>query len=305
MREEYLKEITTVQSGPLELDCNWLSKEANLEDLKELVDSIMLAVILGDNLAYNYTIHTVLINPFIGCILPSLMQKSLEFLSFEYTEECLERLLPFLKCIAYNFHTRDVTNIEINFHLCNVFMCLLLGSIDIASNMVYVRTYQKRNELLIKAEPVDEMDTDEVQNNDWNNEVEEEMAPKFVINPVAIKQELKSNDFEYIRKKIKVETDFYDTDFQDYDPNKVIKPEPTSYPDDTENLYEDFQIDYPNEIYSPFETNMCEDRFVDEVCAVIGHLASQWGYVEHEMIFLLSRRLEIFFYSITSWSMAG
>lgn len=42
-------------------------------------------------------------------------------------------------------------------------------------------------------------------------------------------------------------------------------------------------------------TLMCDDQSIETVCAVIGSLAAHWGYFERESVYLISKRLEIFF----------
>ncbi len=47
--------------------------------------------------------------------------------------------------------------------------------------------------------------------------------------------------------------------------------------------------------YSSLLTRMCDDRFVDDLCSLVGNMASNWGYFESEIIFILTKRLEIYF----------
>lgn len=49
------------------------------------------------------------------------------------------------------------------------------------------------------------------------------------------------------------------------------------------------------EQFSPMTTLICDDQSIETVCTVIGSLASHWGYFERESIYLISKRLEIFF----------
>lgn len=53
------------------------------------------------------------------------------------------------------------------------------------------------------------------------------------------------------------------------------------------------------EQFSPITTLLCDDQSIERVCAVIGSLASHWGYFERESIYLISKRLEIFFQDAT------
>lgn len=57
--------------------------------------------------------------------------------------------------------------------------------------------------------------------------------------------------------------------------------------------------------YSSISTAMCADRFVDDLCFMIGSAADNWGYLEGEIIFLISQRLKVFFRTITEWTKKG
>lgn len=47
--------------------------------------------------------------------------------------------------------------------------------------------------------------------------------------------------------------------------------------------------------FSPHTTIMCTDNYVDNVCTLIASMASKWEYFESEIIYLITKRLEIFF----------
>lgn len=55
-------------------------------------------------------------------------------------------------------------------------------------------------------------------------------------------------------------------------------------------------VDVPGK-YSSLLTRMCDDRFVDDLCSLVGSMASNWGYFESEIIFILTKRLEVYFNS--------
>lgn len=86
------------------------------------------------------------------------------------------------------------------------------------------------------------------------------------------------------REPVTFEEDF---NFQ----NNVSVEEPTVHTK-KENGDSDVSI---VEQFSPMTTLMCDDQSIETVCAVIGSLASHWGYFERESIYLISKRLEIFF----------
>lgn len=335
--------MTKVQSVPITFECDWLPIPENSEILTNLANSIILAIALGDNIAYNYAIHTVFINPFIGCILPFLMQKLLEFLSFDHTHECLERLLPFLKAIALNPHTRDVPNDEINFHLCQIFVNMLLGPLNIDSTLKSIEKIREENKKKLQTHIKQELIDDQQQEQEKK---EVEAPPRFVLNPAAIKQEIideeSSNNFIFSKQNIKNEP--FDSGYQEYNQNLVINPisiiklEPESEEPEQKpgpflivsgNIYEQSNVfeqktvvkeedttgeegtdgknSEPSETYSPYETKACDDHYVPDVCTIIGMFANNWGYFEHETIYLLTKRLEIFFFNVEKdgWSGEG
>lgn len=342
LRDEYLKEITSIQCGPLTLESNWVSNQRNFKDLTKLWKSIVLAILLGDDAAFQYTIHTTLINPFIGCILPYLVQKTIEYLAFGCTDDTLDRLLCFLKVIVQNYHSRDVANNEEYFNLCNIFVCLLLGSIDMKSKLAFIKHDRAQAEndekeinvmtsthlKEIKTEyssgrdvfDDDLMGVDRVIKIKDEADFSHDIYSKYVVNPIALSIKKEATDdqrfYDFENGTINTENikyEGYNMDFQDdmmYDASKTndIKSETHHGAD----RYMNGRIDAPgassssgssDEIFSPFVTDACDDRFVDDVCTLIGYLAGKWGYFEHEITYLLSKRLEIFFYEErNNWS---
>ncbi|XP_055316588.1 uncharacterized protein LOC129576090 [Sitodiplosis mosellana] len=375
LREEYLRDETLTQHGPLTLEANWVSNQRNFKDLTKLWQSIMLAIVLGDDAAFQYTIHTTLINPFIGCILPHLVQKSIEYLAFGCTDDTLDRLLRFLKVLVQNYHSRDVANNEEYFNLCNLFVCLLLGTVDIKTKLAIVRMERSKREKLEKqrekegklVEKTTESlvkniktefcsakdgrvdgsgggdgeggggggeggggkgkggkgkgkggggdgsggggtDSDKViikDESDYSNDV----YSNYVVNPVALSIKTETPDdqrFFDCDSDMKFENSMYNADFHD-EPmfNASGKSAADIKTEHTDNLLrdkcpitingEDIQT-YCDEVFSPFVTGACSDRYVDEVCKLIGYLAGKLGYFEHETTYLLAKRLEIFFF---------
>lgn len=354
LRNEYICEKTLTQNGPLTLEANWVSNQRNFRDLTKLWQSIMLAIVLGDDAAFQYTIHTTLINPFIGCILPHLVQKSIEYLAFGCTDDTLDRLLRFLKVLVQNYHSRDVANNEEYFNLCNLFVCLLLGTVDMKTKLAIVRMERMKREKLerqrekegkllekttvslvknIKTEFFSAKDVGRIDGSsegisgrgtgitdsdkviikdesDYSNDV----YSNYVVNPVALSIKTETPDdqrFFDCDSDMKFENTMYNADFNDepmFDADKSaadIKTEQTDTLRDKCPITingEDVQT-YCDEVFSPFVTGACSDRYVDEVCKLIGYLAGKWGFFEHETTYLLAKRLEIFFFDTrTRWS---
>lgn len=59
------------------------------------------------------------------------------------------------------------------------------------------------------------------------------------------------------------------------------------------------------ESYSPLTTAKCTDGRLEQVLGVIGGLAAKWGYFENEVVYLVSKRLEIFFLTVTEATLLG
>lgn len=285
----------------------------------------MLAIIMGDDVAFQYTIHTTLINPFVGHILPHLLQKSIEYLSFRCLDDTLDRLLRLLKAIVQNDHCRDVANNEEYFNLANIFVCLLLGSIDVKSKLEQIKAEQvalEAEEIEPKSNGDVSVKSDALTNGDnpitnglkIDVNIKDELDggsndaySKLVVNPMAlgvgIKKEINHFNFE---QGIKFEPNFYDMDFQE---DALFECETSNVQVHVSNEKEPkFDVDAKttiSECFSSFDAAMCNDRYVNEVCDLVGLMGSKWGYFEHEMIYMLSKRLEIYFHENTTWTITG
>lgn len=280
---------------------------------------------MGDDAAFQYTIHTTLINPFIGCVLPHLVQKTIEYLAFGCTDDTLDRLLCFLKVLVQNYHSRDVANNEEYFHLCNLFVCLLFGRIDMKSKMAHIlseRSKIKKIRKTVKSPTSDTQQQPQQQFDKVKTELDETSATNcsntkmylgMVPNPVAfeIKEETTDDQrpFELNLNRNCDGNTINNMDHQDdlmCDATKnadiKIETELNSHDKCTNNMSETTKKSSGNiirnldEMYSPFVTDACDDRFIDELCSLIGCLSGKWGYFEHEMTYLLYKRLEIFFF---------
>lgn len=297
-----------------------MTNQRNAKDLTKLWKSIILAIIMGDDVAFQYTLHTTLINPFVGCILPHLLQKSIEYLAFGCTEDTLDRLLRFLKVIVQNNHCRDVANNEEYFNLANIFVCLLLGPIDVKTKLEQIIATKQEDKCnngdSVKGKVRTNGDNQTTNGIKIDVGIKDEVDggsndaySKLVVNPVAlgmgIKKEINHFDFE---QGIKFEPNFYDVEFQEdalfecATPNVKVDA-PTNESEQKSNVVD--ATSKINECFSTFETAMCNDRYVNDVCDLVGMMGSKWGHFEHEIIYLLAKRLEIFFHEVTTWTITG
>lgn len=334
LREEYLRDISSIQCGPLALECNWFTNQRNYKDLSKLWRSIMLGIVMGNDAAYQYTIHTVQINPFIGCVLPYLLQKSVEYLAFSCSDDTIDRILKLLKAITQNNYCRDISANDTLFNLCSVIVCLLLGREDVKIKLEHIKRQQLKIDRLKKEDnlsvekksnaangTVDDKSEFERfikgENEAYNNSEE---FSQIVVNPVAIGIKRETNNFNY-SQSIKFEPNFYDVDFPAdhmFDEQSTDLPHiKTEAKTSNENLngFDNYTFNdatplkaktaASNEIFSPFEAEMCDERFIDDLCESIGSLANKFGYFEFEIIYLMSKRLEIFFVGLKSWTTTG
>lgn len=314
LRHEFSKDLVVTQSADLKLEVNWMTHQRHNDDLAKLWQSIVLAIVLGDDAAFQYTIHTTLINPYIGCILPHLMQKIIEYLVFDCPEDTLDRLLRFLKVLVQNYHSRDVANNEAHFHLANLFACLLLGTVDMKDKLEAIQSERIAQQRL-------------------QRELHKKKQEKASIKPATdeIKIDL-ADDTRPAPVDNKDAIDLSNDSYLNYLGNSLEHTTKTETPDDqrffnsaTNNMYSyshanDVYIardsaktapsntnrrkkrsrehmTYNKQVFSPFVTSECSDRFVGDICCLLGYLAGRWGYFEHEITYLLTRRLEIFFFN--------
>lgn len=135
LRNEYLREISTVQCGPLVLVANWWAEKRSANDLNQFARSLLDAIFLGDEVAFQYGCHTVQISPYIGCIIRPLITRCLQLLAIEYSDDTLSRILRTLSAVAGNLHARETGNNDQLYHLCQLLTCLMLGPLDLNVGM--------------------------------------------------------------------------------------------------------------------------------------------------------------------------
>lgn len=117
-----------------------------------IIDSLLffLAILTGDDAAFKYAIHTTVINPYIGCIIRSLMSNILKAVVFEYTAETLDRILKFIMAIVRNSQTREADFNDQLFHLSQIMVCLILGPLDLNIGLAQLKKqeeeYKQREE---------------------------------------------------------------------------------------------------------------------------------------------------------------
>lgn len=71
--------------------------------------------------------------------------------------------------------------------------------------------------------------------------------------------------------------------------------QPTFVPAADDKIFQETSQKETANKFSSLITCMCADRFVDDLCSLVGNMASNWGYFESEIIFVLTKRMEIYF----------
>lgn len=179
MRDEYLRDVQLTQAGPMQLTTNWWTKKDSEEELiklsnhmsfgKNSVFSVLLltlnlcvlAILTGNETAFNYAVHTARINPYMGSIIKPLFVKCLEILMPEYTTEMLERCIKFMSAAIYNYHTRDSYLDDIFIHMSQVLSCILLGPSDTPSYVIkHIKTSDEDQIKIGTNQNHDKMDLD-------------------------------------------------------------------------------------------------------------------------------------------------
>lgn len=111
------------------------------------------AIFLGDEDAFKYATQATLINPYVGCIIQPILKHCLDILVSEYTEDTLNRAIPFLSAVVSNYHTAEGNVRTELFHLSQLFVCILLGPMNLNVSLKELRQKEKRmEEIRIKEE---------------------------------------------------------------------------------------------------------------------------------------------------------
>lgn len=129
--DEYRKDVTMTQCGPLQLCSTWLLPKECAEDLSAFYRALCTAIFVGNNYTFDYAIQTTMVSQYIGCVIKPIIIKCLEMLVLEYTDETLDRVIKFLTAAVYNDYARDSSMNDQLFHLCQLLVCLVLGPLDL------------------------------------------------------------------------------------------------------------------------------------------------------------------------------
>lgn len=129
--DEYRKDVTMTQCGALQLCSSWLLPKECAEDLSAFYRALCTAIFVGNDYTFDYAIQTTMVSQYIGCVIKPIIIKCLEMLILEYTDETLDRVIKFLTAAVYNDYARDSSMNDQLFHLSQLFVCLVLGPLDL------------------------------------------------------------------------------------------------------------------------------------------------------------------------------
>ncbi|XP_037046683.1 uncharacterized protein LOC119081691 [Bradysia coprophila] len=333
LRDEYNKEVTLNQPGPLNLSSNWFANKKSVKNLEGLSTSLSNAIFTGNDAAFKYAIQATTINPYIGCILQPLLNKILSMIVITYTDETLDRAIKFLSAIVYNYNSREATANYQLLHMSQLLTCLILGPLDLnqhlsdeqkkmeekinqiageleqsptTNNIFQLDGIQSHIKTTSLSDQIDFVKQEGMYYEDMK-EIEPTTSYSTIDDFQAVMQIMRNEGFDKMDgvacKKPKIKHELKDSAYEfevgtSYEVQDFIPvQQPTFVPVSDDKIFQDTKlslIETPGK-YSSLVTRMCDDRFVDDLCSLVGNMAANWGYFEGEIIFILTKRLEIYF----------
>ncbi|KAJ6643144.1 hypothetical protein Bhyg_08100 [Pseudolycoriella hygida] len=325
LRDEYNKEVTLTQPGPLSLSTNWFANKKSVKNLESLCTALSNAIFTGNDAAFKYAIHATSINPYIGCILQPLLNKILSMIVVTYTDETLDRAIKFLSAITYNYNSREATANYQLLHLSQLITCLLLGPLDLNEHRSdeQKKMEEKINQIAgeleqsptgnifhslqshVKSSSLNEgIGFVNIKEEGMYYEDIKELQPTTSYSTIddfqAVMQIMRNEGFDKVdnnsckRQKIKHEFEIG----SNFEVQDFIPVQSNYVPATDSEVFEDSKLLSKNEAankYSSLISRICADKFVDDLCSLVGNMASNWGYFESEIIFVLTKRLEVYF----------
>ncbi|XP_055381234.1 uncharacterized protein LOC129611855 [Condylostylus longicornis] len=129
LRDEYLKEYETKCAIKSEISGSWVLDKKHSKLLMDFTFCLNKAIFLGDNDAYKFGLDAAAFAPQIGCCLGLLFRKCIEMLAFDQKFGIVERCLKYLQALSINIFARDALVRQHLFHLSEIIVCLLLGTL--------------------------------------------------------------------------------------------------------------------------------------------------------------------------------
>lgn len=226
---------------------------------------------MGDLTCFNRVLRIVSVSPHIVGFLRHFLNKWIDLIAFDYTNNILDRCLQFLEALIRNPCTVDShMNRELKY-LCQLLVSLLAGP-DIEDNQ-----------------------------EDHHQEYPDTLDPAYLYMTGDIhKEEPFEHDSNSFMGMNGMSMNTYDFNSQE----NFITPAPESHTEDnlelvdntTANFSEKCDEDFPNDLLNyKLPTKMCDDEYVDQICKVLGMCSVKWGGVESLCSYLLINKVENFF----------
>lgn len=267
-RDEYMNEITLTENGPLALNVSWLLDDKIGEDYISFYNQIIEAIFVGDPECFKFALQVVACSPHITGLLKHFLKKWIDMIAFDYTEMVLERSMKFLEALIQNPCTNNnEMNTELKY-LCQLLVNLLVGP-DKEENLDFADNFNDPPMMLM--------------GNDLNIKKEDEFDHHM-------------NSFEMAVKMENLD-EFNNFDLNDNFPappeeEETLELSDASTGDSNDKAEDDFNYDL---ISFKLSTNICNDKYVDQVCNILGLCSSKWAGVESLCTYLLVNRVENYF----------
>lgn len=304
LQEEYTKDVTVDQLGALNLSAGWFGEPNRQQDLIEFYGNIVDGMYFGDEDLVHTILDIVGSNPHVALVAKLLLNKCIEMLAFEYSEEILSQTLQLLNAIVQNpgTQTGQFSN-EISY-LSQIFEALLLGATKELKYEEETGHFPVKMELhhleedegLVNAFPTiqQELIGNLKSEADYPhfNEIKKECEDLFIMMDTS---ELNSS----VKKEDQIDSnvlhldDFYGNQHQQEvaDDVSVKISDVSSEPDEP-----------PKDVKAKLVTLKIPLQFLDDLCRTTGLCAGHWGNFEQELTYYLVKRLEEFFKQVTQWS---
>lgn len=313
LQEEYTKDIAIEEHGPLALSTAWYGEPNRQQELLEFYGNIIDAIYFGSDELQEMAFEIVSGNPHTALITKMLLAKVIEMLAFEYSDTTLQRSLKLLNSLTMNPTTRSgLFDEELN-QLGHIFEGLLIGAPnEIGFGQPTEAGYPVKMEL---------QTVDDTMCGTFQTETLQHVQGDLM----EMKTEPDYPNFSQIKKECEDFLMMMDTNVMSikkeegqveqgnaqllsgidelplYSSGGQMQVEQQELADDVSIRISEVSSEPPDKNDKDVQTKIltlnCDLRFIEDLCHTIGLCASQWGRVEQQLAYLLSKRLEAFFSS--------
>lgn len=310
LTEEFNKHITEENvNGPVFLTTSFLLDEKIDEDYIEFYNNICDSVFTGDDECESLALDILSTSPHIAGLVKHFLIKWIDMVAVKYSSNILDRSIKLLLAIVENPYTNNSDmNIELK-HVCQLLVNLLVGSINDE-----VRENGQDNELEPEASEYSTYDSNIVSydgnngiidnNNGMNIDESSDSNMKAFDESNGVLIESFSIESEKVEKSLKDElTEGFET--QSITSSSKLKLE--NHEEASKDSVSSRSLTGRNDIEDEFNefnallstncasTMKCDDKYVDDVCQMIGMCAAKWSGVENYLTILIISEVENFF----------